>query len=103
MRLAIEDIAGMSLTLTGVLIEHYIKEGYADPTMYQALKAATELAENFAKILKDEGNEELSESVMNDLVVALQITTMEAGEVIGRIIDEHNLPVNKRTFEVEDN
>lgn len=103
MRLGIEDIAGMSLTLTGALIEHYIKEGYADPTMYHALKAATELAENFAEILKDEGNEELSEAVMSDLVVALQLTTMEAGEVIGRIIDEHNLPVNKQTFEVEDN
>jgi hypothetical protein len=98
----IEDVAGLSMTITGVLIESYVKEGYADPTMYKALKAVTELAERFVELLREQGDHELAEDVIEGLVTGLQLTTMEAGEVIGRIIDEHKLPVDKSTFERND-
>lgn len=93
--LALEDITGLSLTIIGVLVEDYIKQGYADPTMYRALRAASELAEQYkARVEYDNGSDELIEAV-GELVVNLQVTAMECGEVVNRIIEEHELPIDK--------
>ena len=109
--LEIQDIAGLSLTITGTLIEQYVKSGYADPTMYRALRACAELTEHFLERVKREGSDsELIEGV-SELLTSLQITAMECGEVVNRIIEEHDLPVgsdwsepcNHHDHEGEDN
>ncbi len=98
--LALEDIAGLSLTLIGTLIEAYVAEGYADPTMYRALEASAKLAEQFRARLEYDGedNPDLLEGVTG-LLDSLRVTAMECGEVVNRIIEEHDLPVQKNTFE----
>jgi hypothetical protein len=97
--LALEDITGLTLTTIGVLIESYIKEGYADPNMYHALKASAELAEQFKARLEYDGvsNTDLLEGVTG-LLINLQVTAIECGEVVNRIIDEHGLPVSKESW-----
>jgi hypothetical protein len=97
--LALEDITGLALTTLGVLVESYVKEGYADPTMYRALKASTALAEQFRARLEYDGesNTELLDGV-TQLLVDLEVTAMECGEVVNRIIEEHGLPVDKETW-----
>lgn len=101
--LALEDITGLALTTLGVLVESYVKEGYADPTMYRALKASTALAEQFRARLEYDGesNTELLDGV-TQLLVDLEVTAMECGEVVNRIIEEHGLPVDKNTWERTD-
>lgn len=96
--LELQDIAGLSLTITGTLIEQYVKEGYADPTMYKALRASAELAQHFlARVKQDSGDTELIEGVA-ELLTGLQLTAMECGEVVNRIIDEHDLPIDKDSW-----
>jgi|LakMenEpi03Aug12_release.lakeMendotaPanAssembly.Ray.scaffolds.fasta_scaffold488227_3 hypothetical protein len=96
--LELEDIVGISLSITGTLVESYIKNGYADPLMYRALRASAELATHFAERVKMSGdNAELLEGV-TQLIADLQLTAMECGEVVNRIIDEHDLPVDKNSW-----
>jgi len=96
--LQIQDIAGLSLTITGTLIEQYVKRGYADPTMYKALRACAELTEHFLERVTREGSDsELIEGV-SELLNSLRLTAMECGEVVNRIIDEHDLPIDKDSW-----
>jgi hypothetical protein len=94
--LALEDITGLSLTLIGTLIESYIREGYGDPTMFQALNATAKLTEQFKARLEYDGEHgaEALEQV-TDLLVNLQVTAIECGEIVNRLIEEHGLPVSK--------
>lgn len=88
--LELEEITGLTMTIVGVLIESYVKDGYADPTMYRALRATTELAEQFKARLEYDGKD--STDLMNgvsDLIMNLQLTAMECGEVVERIIEEN--------------
>lgn len=98
--LELEDIAGLSLTMLGVLVEQYVREGYADPTMYRALQASAMLTEQFKARLEYNGetNTELLDGV-TDLLTNIQLTAMECGEVVNRIIEEHGLPVDKASWE----
>lgn len=101
--LALEDITGLSLTMIGVLVENYIQEGYADPTMYRALQAASELAEQYkARIQYDNGSDALIEGI-SELITNLQVTAIECGEVVNKIIEEHGLPVSKDNWKSLDN
>jgi hypothetical protein len=101
--LQLEDITGLTLTTLGVLIEQYVKSGYSDPTMYRALRAGAELAEQFKARLEYDGvsNTELLDGV-SQLIVDLQVTAMECGEVVNRIIEEHGLPVSKDDWTLTD-
>jgi len=91
--LELQDIAGLSLTIIGVLIESYVNEGYADPTMYKALSATAELAEQFqARAKYDNAPNEVVESIA-DLLVNLKLTAIECGEVVERIIKEQGIEV----------
>lgn len=93
--LALEDIAGISLTMIGVLVEQYVKDGYADPTMYRALRAASEIAQQYkARIEYDNGDSELVEAI-GELVTSLQVTAIECGEVVNKIIEDNNFPIDK--------
>lgn len=84
--LALEDIAGLSLTMMGVLIEQYIKQGYADPTMFHALNASAEIAEQYkARVEYDGASHELVEAV-GELVDNLKLVAIEAGEVVDKIM-----------------
>lgn len=86
--LDLENITGLTMTIVGTLIESYVQEGYADPTMYRALRATTELAEHFKARLEYDGvdNTELMNGVA-DLITNLKLTAMECGEVVERIIE----------------
>jgi hypothetical protein len=97
--LALEDITGLALTTLGVLVEQYVKEGYADPIMYRALEVSASLTEQFRARLEYDGesNTELLDGV-TQLLVDLRVTAMECGEVVNRIIEEHGLPVDKDTW-----
>jgi|LauGreDrversion4_2_1035121.scaffolds.fasta_scaffold871696_2 hypothetical protein len=88
--LELEDITGLTLTVVGVLIESYVKDGYADPTMYRALKATEQLAEQFKARLEYEGtdNTDLMNGV-DELITNLKLTAMECGEVVERIIEQN--------------
>lgn len=88
--LQLEDITGLTMTIVGTLIESYVKEGYADPTMFRALKATEQLAEHFKARLEIDGedNTELIENV-GELITSLKLTAMECGEVVERIIEEN--------------
>jgi hypothetical protein len=85
--LELENITGLSLTIIGVLIESYVKEGYADPTMYRALKATEELAEQFvARAKYDEAPDDFI-TATNELLTNIKLTAIECGEVVERIIE----------------
>lgn len=88
--LELKDITGLTLTVVGVLIEKYVNQGYADPTMYRALQASTELAEHFKARLEYDGThgEELVNGV-SELITSLKLTAMECGEVVERLIEEN--------------
>jgi hypothetical protein len=88
--LELEDITGLTLTVVGVLIEKYVQRGYADPTMYRALQASTELAEHFKARLEYDGThgEELLNGV-SELITSLKLTAIECGEVVERIIEDN--------------
>lgn len=87
--LELPDITGLALTTIGVLIESYVNEGYADPTMYKALRASAELAEHFrARMEYDGAPTEFIESV-GELIDNLKLTAMECGEVVERIIKDN--------------
>lgn len=87
--LELENIAGISLTIIGVLIESYVKEGYADPTMYKALKATESLAVQFVERAKYDGADPDTIKNIGELLTNLQLTAMECGEVVERIIAEN--------------
>ena len=97
--LELEDILGLSLTITGTLVESYVKEGYADPTMWRALDASADLARHFKARLEQDGitDGELYDGVCQ-LITDLQVTAIECGEVVNRIIEEHGLPVDKASW-----
>ena len=103
-RMNVLDIAGASITLLGVLVEKYLKDGYCDPMMMNALQGATELASQFKREVVENyeahQDQDLVDGV-NELLTSLQVTIIEAGEVMNRIIEEHNLPVKKNTYEVD--
>lgn len=87
--LELEDITGLSLTMIGVLIEQYVKEGYADPTMYRALRAAGELAEQFQARVELNGAPSDFVQAVGELTDNIKLTAMECAEVVEKIIADH--------------
>ena len=98
----VEDVAGATLSLLGTLIETYIRDGYCDPMMFRALEASEVLAHRLGELATENGKHDVVEGVQ-ELLVSIRLTAMEAGEVIGSLIEEHGLPVDPRTFERLDN
>lgn len=96
--LELEDIAGLGLTIVGVLIESYVKEGYADPTMYRALKASAELAEQLRDRAVANGLPSDYLEGVSDLITNIELTAIECGEVVNSIIEENNFPIDKRDW-----
>jgi hypothetical protein len=102
--MSVVDVAGASLTLLGAVVERYIKEGYCDPVMRKALISAEELAKYFqASVMENYEHHQDDDLVkgVNDLVTNLQVTIMEAGEVMNSIIRDHNLPVKENSFDID--
>ena len=87
--LEIEDIAGLSLSITGTLIESFVKNGFADPSMYKALRASAELAEHFRARAIADGKSEALVKACGELMDSLMVTAMECGEVVEKIIEEN--------------
>lgn len=103
-RLNVVDVAGASLTLIGALVERYIKDGYCDPMMMNALRGASELAEHFKQEVAENFEHHQDQDLLDgvtELLVNLQVTIIEAGEVMNRIIEDNDLPVKKNSFELD--
>jgi hypothetical protein len=103
-RLNVLDVAGASLTLIGALVERYIKDGYCDPIMMNALKGATELAKHFQQEVSENFEHHQDQDLVDgvtELLVNLQVTIIEAGEVMNRVIEDNGLPVKLNTFELD--
>lgn len=98
----VEDVAGASLVMLGVLVEKYVDDGYCDPQMYKALEVAKTLAGRLADIADEFGDTGVA-SQARDLVTSFELTRIEAGEVMNEIIERHDLPVLKNTFEIDEN
>lgn len=98
----IQDVAGATLTLIGVLVERYLDNGYCDPGLYKALKASKLLATRLAE-LAHENEDESTEEQARELITSFDLTIIEAGEMMNQIIEEHDLPVLKNTFEIDEN
>lgn len=103
-RMNVVDVAGASLTLLGAVVERYIKSGYCDPMMREALIGAEELAKHFqAEVIENYEHHRDDDLVagVNELLTNLQVTIMEAGEVMNQIIRDHNLPVKENSFDID--
>ena len=98
----IQDVAGATLTLVGVLVEQYIQDNYCDPIMYKALQASQILATRLAELAEENGDSGTEEQA-RELATSFGLTLIEAGEVMNEIIERHDLPVRKNTFEVDRN
>lgn len=96
----IQDVAGASLMLIGVMTEKYLNEGYCDPVMYKALQTAKILATRLADIAEENGDTNTEEQA-RELVTSFDLTVIEAGEVMNQIIEENDLPVTKNTFQID--
>jgi hypothetical protein len=97
-----EDIAGATLTLVGVLVERYLDNGYCDPGLYKALQASKLLAGRLAE-LAHEHEDTHTEEQARELITNFDLTIIEAGEMMNEIIEAHDLPVLKNTFEIDEN
>lgn len=97
-----EDIAGATLTLVGVLVERYLDNGYCDPGLYKALQASKLLAGRLAE-LAHEYEDTHTEEQARELITNFDLTIIEAGEMMNEIIEAHDLPVLKNTFEIDEN
>jgi hypothetical protein len=98
----IQDVAGATLTLVGALVERYIDDEYCDPLMYKALQASRLLATRLAELAQENGDTGTEEQA-RELVTSFEVTIIEAGELMNEIIERHDLPVLKNTFEVNRN
>lgn len=98
----IQDVAGATLTLIGVVVERYIKDDYCDPILYKALQASRVLATRLAELAEEQGDTSTEEQA-RDLITSFDLTIIEAGEMMNKIIEEHDLPVLKNTFEIDEN
>jgi hypothetical protein len=87
--LELEEITALSLSITGVLVENYLKESYADPTMYRALRVACGLAEQYKERLALNGSPEQMIQEVEELVNNLKVTAMECGEIVQKIIEDN--------------
>ena len=98
----IQDVAGATLTLIGVVVERYIKDDYCDPILYKALQGARLLTMRLAELAEEQGDTSTEEQA-RDLITSFDLTIIEAGEMMNKIIEEHDLPVLKNTFEIDKN
>lgn len=97
----IQDVAGATLTLIGVVVEKYLHNGYCDPILYKALQGSKMLATRLAELADEQGDIGTAEQA-RDLITSFSLTIMEAGEMMNQIIEEHDLPVLKNTFEIDE-
>lgn len=97
----IQDVAGATLTLIGFVVERYLKNGYCDPILYKALQASKELATRLADLAEEQGDTGTAGQA-RDLITSFDLTIIEAGEMMNQIIEEHDLPVLKNTFEIDE-
>lgn len=95
------DIAGASLLLINVLVEKYLEDEYCDPTMYRALHTARKLAVRFSALAEEYADEDETKAGAREIIERIDFMIIRAGEVINTIIEEHDLPVMKNTFEID--
>lgn len=91
--LDLPEIAGLAIQLVGQMGELYLKAGHADPVIYNALRMAGDLADQYKRVAEeDEASEEIVERI-GELANDIYLTAMEAGEIVRKVIEENGLPI----------
>ena len=87
--LQVTDIAGISLTMAGELIQGYIEQGFADPAMYRFTMVIAELADEFRERARAEEAPEKVLNAIGELSDNIKLTAMQAGEIVQKMIEEN--------------
>jgi len=105
--LDLTEIAGVAIQLVGQMGELYLKAGHADPILYNALKIAGNLADQYKRCAEEDEAPESVTEIIGELANNIHITAMETGEIVRRIIEENGLPIElmeaRIEFDGEDN
>ena len=99
--LDLTEIAGFAIQLVGQMGELYLKAGHADPVIYNALKMAGELADQYKRIADQDNAPEAVLNSIGELANDIYLTAMEAGEIVRRIIEENGLPIELMNGKIE--
>lgn len=99
--LDLTEIAGFAIQLVGQMGELYLKAGHADPVIYNALKMAGELADQYKRIAEQDNAPEAVLNSIGELANDIYLTAMEAGEIVRRIIEENGLPIELMNGRIE--
>lgn len=91
--LEISEIAGLSIQLVGQIGALYLKAGEADPLIYNALRIAGNLADQFKRCAEEDGAPEKIIEAIGKLANEIHLTAMESGEIVRRVIEENGLPI----------
>ena len=87
--LQVTDIAGISLSMAGELIQGYIEQGFADPAMYRFTMVMAELADEFRERARAEEAPEKVLNAIGELSDNIKLTAMQAGEIVQKMIEEN--------------
>lgn len=97
----VPDISAVMLLLVNTLVESYIKDQYCDPMLYKALITTRDLAVRFSELTEEYSEDEELKVGAREIVEKIELTLIEAGETINKIIEDNDLPVMKNTFEFD--
>lgn len=99
--LGLTEIAGFAIQLVGEMGELYLKAGHADPVIYNALKMAGELADQYKRCAEEsEAPKEVIEKI-GELANDIYLTAMDTGEIVRRVIEENGLPIELMNGKIE--
>ena len=99
--LDLTEIAGVAIQLVGQMGEMYLKAGHADPVLYNALKIAGNLADQYKRCAEEGEAPESVVETIGELANSIYITAMETGEIVRRIIEENGLPIELMDARIE--
>lgn len=99
--LDLTELAGMAIQLVGQMGALYLKAGHADPVIYNALKMAGDLADQYKRIAEeDEAPQEVVETI-GELANQIYLNAMEAGEIVRKVIEDNDLPIELMNGKME--
>ena len=99
--LELTEIAGLAIQLVGQMGELYLRAGHADPVIYNALKMAGDLADQYKRCAEEEKAPEEVIDRIGELANEIYLTAMETGEIVRRIIEENGLPIELMNGKIE--
>lgn len=99
--LDLTEIAGVAIQLVGQIGSLYLKAGHADPVIYNALKIAGNLADQYRRCAEEDKAPDSVVETIGELANEIYLTAMETGEIVRRIIEENDLPIELMDARIE--